>query len=151
MDGMLGGLARWLRMLGQDVVYSTQLSDNELLELAKKEQRALLTRDLELYKRANSRGLDTFYVDDQTESGRLTVVAKRYGVPLNVNMNQANCPLCNTPLESAPKEQLADRLQKGTYNNYNQFWQCPHCKQVYWQGSHWKQIQRILKQTQQKL
>lgn len=138
-------------MLGQDVVYSTKLSDNELLELAKKEQRALLTRDLELYKRANSRELDTFYVDEPTESGRLAAVANRYKIPLDINMDKANCSLCNTPLESASKEQLADQLQKGTYASYSQFWQCPHCRQVYWQGSHWKQIQKTLKQTQQKL
>ena len=29
-DGMLGKLTRWLRMLGQNVKYSVQLSDEEL-------------------------------------------------------------------------------------------------------------------------
>ena len=59
-DGMLGKLARWLRMLGQDVIYSVQFSDNELLELAKAECRVLLTKDLELYKRAIGTGLRCF-------------------------------------------------------------------------------------------
>ena len=62
VDGMLGKLTRWLRMLGQDVLYSVQLGDSELLELAKKEDRILLTKDFELYKRATGRGLDTYYV-----------------------------------------------------------------------------------------
>ena len=30
-DGMLGKLTRWLRMLGQDVTYSTQFEDADLL------------------------------------------------------------------------------------------------------------------------
>lgn len=47
-DGMLGKLTRWLRMLGQDVRYSVQFDDSELLVLAKKEERVLLTKDLEL-------------------------------------------------------------------------------------------------------
>jgi uncharacterized protein with PIN domain len=51
-DGMLGSLTRWLRMLGQDIVYSVKLGDSQLLELAKREERALLTKDCELYKRA---------------------------------------------------------------------------------------------------
>ena len=50
-DAMLGKLTRWLRMLGQDVEYSTKLSDDELLASAKAEGRILLTRDFELYQR----------------------------------------------------------------------------------------------------
>ena len=37
-DGMLGKLARWLRMLGHDVIYSVVFNDFEILELAKKER-----------------------------------------------------------------------------------------------------------------
>ena len=81
-DGMLGKLTRWLRMLGQNVKYSVQLSDEELLEAAKVEGRVLLTRDFELYKRAIVRGVDAFYVEGITESNRLAEVAKRYGLTL---------------------------------------------------------------------
>ncbi len=150
-DGMLGKLARWLRMMGQDVVYSVQLVDDELLKLAKNENRALLTRDFELYKRAIARGLDALYVDGKTESGRLAQVAKRYSVPLAIDMDKSHCPICNTPLKATPKEKLKDKVEKNTYIYYNQFWQCPHCGQVYWQGAHWKQIATALAQAQEKL
>jgi uncharacterized protein with PIN domain len=50
-DGMLGKLARWLRILGHDVIYLVEFEDSELLKLAKKEESVLLTKDLELYKR----------------------------------------------------------------------------------------------------
>ena len=66
-DGMLGKLARWLRMLGHDVIYLVEFDDSELLELAKKEERVLLTKDLDLYKRAIGRGLDSYYVEGKTE------------------------------------------------------------------------------------
>ena len=62
-DSMLGKLARWLRMLGHDVTYNVELDDNVLLEVAKKENRVLLTRDLELYQRAIDKDLDAFYVE----------------------------------------------------------------------------------------
>jgi uncharacterized protein len=149
-DGMLGKLARWLRMLGQDVIYSTELSDNELLDLAKVECRVLLTKDFELYKRAINRGLDSFYVEGKTEVERLAEVAKRYGVELVVDMDKSHCPICNTKLQAAPKEQLKDELEPNTYIYYDKFWKCPNCGQVYWQGAHWNQIDKTITQAQQK-
>jgi uncharacterized protein len=149
-DGMLGKLARWLRIVGQDVIYSTTLSDNELLELSKAESRVLLTRDFELYKRAISRGLDSFYVEGKTESDRLAEIAKRYEVELVVDMDKSHCPLCNTKLASASKEQLKDELEENTYRYYDRFWGCPNCGQVYWQGAHWKEINGMLIRSQNK-
>ena len=149
-DGMLGKLARWLRMLGQDVIYSVQFDDAQLLELAKKEQRVLLTRDFELYKRAIARGIDAYYVEGKSESDRLAEIAKRYGVPLVIDMEKSHCPVCNSMLKAMPKEQLSGELEKNTFTYYDKFWKCPNCGQVYWQGAHWKQITNTLTQAQQK-
>ncbi len=150
-DGMLGRLTRWLRMLGQDVAYSVKLNDGQLLEIAKAENRALLTRDFELYKRAIARGLDAYYVDAKTEAGRLAQVAERYGVSLEIDMDKSHCPICNTKLEVATKEQLADKLEKSTYTYYDKFWRCPNCGQIYWQGAHWKQITNTLARAREEL
>lgn len=149
-DGMLGKLTRWLRMLGQDVAYSTVLCDNELLELAKAEGRVLLTRDLQLYKRAVARGLDAFFVGGKSEAERLAEVAERYGVALVVDMDASRCPVCNGKLVAVAKEQVAGAVQKNTFAHYDRFWRCPDCGQVYWQGAHWKQIEKTLSEAQQK-
>jgi len=148
-DGMLGKLTRWLRMLGQDVIYSVKFNDNELLDLAKAEARVLLTKDLELYRRAIGRGLAAFYVEGETEAARLAEMAKRYGLALAVDMDKSHCPVCNTKLAATPKEQLKDELEENTYRYYERFWRCPNCGQVYWQGAHWKQITKTLSQAQQ--
>jgi uncharacterized protein with PIN domain len=150
-DAMLGGLARWLRMMGQDVVYSTELVDNQLLELSRSDDRALLTRDFELYKRAIGRGLDAFYVQEQAESGRLAEIAKRYGISLEIDMDKAHCPICNIKVQAAPKKELKNQVQPNTYAHYDRFWCCPNCGQIYWQGAHWAQINYTLTQAQTKL
>ena len=150
VDGMLGKLTRWLRMLGQDVVYSVEFNDSELLALTKKQERVLLTKDFELYKRAIGRGLDAYYIEGKTESERLAEVAKRYGLPLIVDMDKSHCPICNTKLNPAPKELLKDELEKNTFTYYDKFWKCPNCGQIYWQGANWKQINNTLTQAQQK-
>ncbi len=150
-DGMLGKLTRWLRMLGYDVVYSTQLSDNELLELAKAEKRTLITKDLELYKRAIIRGIDAFYIEGKTESNRLAEISKRYGLSLEIDMDKSHCPICNSPIKPVSKEELNDQLEPNTYRYYERFWRCPNCGQVYWQGAHWKQITKTLTEALQKI
>lgn len=76
-DEMLGRSSRWLRMLGQDVKYF-KASDNDLLEVSKNENRILLTRDLELFRRAKGRGLKTFFVEGEDEAERLANVSKRF-------------------------------------------------------------------------
>jgi len=149
-DGMLGSLTGWLRMLGQDIVYSVKLDDSQLLGLAKREERVLLTKDFQLYKRAISRDLDAFYVEGKSEPERLSEVAKRYGFTLEIDMDKSHCPVCNTPLKASPKEELQGELEENTYTYYDNFWRCPNCGQIYWQGAHWKYIQRTLNQAQQK-
>ncbi len=148
---MLGKLSRWLRMLGHDVLYSTKLNDSELLEVAKKESRILLTKDLELYQRAVAKSIDTYYVKGETESDHLAELAQQYNLTLTVDMERSHCPICNTKLKSKPKEQLTSELKKNTLTYYNQFWRCPNCGQVYWQGAHWKQITNTLNEAQKKL
>ena len=144
VDGMLGKLARWLRMMGHDTMYDVCLEDRELLEIAKFEHRVLLTKDKELYKRAATRGLEAFYVEGKSEAERLAEIADRYGLSLVIDMDKSHCPICNTPIKSTQKEQIETLLKSNTARYYEQFWQCPNCGQIYWQGAHWKQITNIL-------
>src|ERR1051325_9467164 len=44
-DVMVGKLARWLRLLGFDVLYSNRCDDDEIVRRAAAENRTLLTRD----------------------------------------------------------------------------------------------------------
>jgi uncharacterized protein with PIN domain len=143
-DGMLGKLTRWLRMLGQDAKYSVKFDDARLLIIAKKEKRALLTRDLALYQQAAAKGIDALYLEGETEGERLAELAKRFNIPLNVDMAASRCPKCNTRVRPISKEEVGDKVQRNTYVNYDEFWQCPKCRQVYWQGAHWTKIRKTL-------
>lgn len=54
---MLGGLARWLRILGLDAHYDPELDDPELVDRAVAEDRLILTRDAQLVERRDARDL----------------------------------------------------------------------------------------------
>jgi len=150
-DGMLGKLTRWLRMLGQDVKYSTQFEDDELIVTAKKEHRVLLTRDAELYQRAVAKGIDAFYVDGRTEPERLAELAERFDFPLAIDLKRSRCPRCNTKIRSTPKDKLAGKVEKNTFTYYDEFWKCPKCGNIYWQGAHWISIRATLEEAEKNL
>jgi len=147
VDGMLGKLARWLRMMGDDVEYSTSMDDPELLEIAKKEHRVLLTRDFSLYQQAVAKGVEAHYVEGKTEQEKLAELAARFGINLEIDMATSRCPKCNTPIKSAPIEKVADRVEKSTLERVTKFWECPKCGQVYWQGAHWTKIRETLENS----
>ena len=65
---MLGKLARWLRLLGYDSSYYRDIEDKKLLELAKINDRVLITRDKEVVQKAKKTGSQPTW---QTEKNRL--------------------------------------------------------------------------------
>ena len=141
---MLGKLARWLRILGYDVEYSNNLGDKELIETAKAEGRVLLTRDLQLFQQASMHGAESFLVEGTEDSEKLAILANRFDLRLQVDVSVSRCPKCNTTINVLPKERVAGRVPEKTFSRYLEFWECPHCKKVYWQGAHWKKINQTL-------
>jgi uncharacterized protein with PIN domain len=131
-------------MLGHNVKYSNKLDDAKLITIAKKERRILLTRDLELYQQAIAKGLDAFYLEGTTEAERLAFLARRFKIELEINMEKSRCPKCNTRVKPIPKEKVINKIEKNTFSNYNEFWECPKCEKIYWQGAHWARIRNTL-------
>lgn len=143
-DGMLGKFTRWLRLLGFDVEYANDMEDKKLMARAEKEKRILLTRDLELFQQANAHSVDSFLVEGKTEAERLACLAKKYEFPLDIDITVSRCPKCNTQIKAISKESVAKKVEEATFRYYNEFWQCPNCGQIYWQGAHWKKIANTL-------
>jgi hypothetical protein len=150
-DGMLGKLTRWLRLLGYDVEYSSRLDDAQLITSAKKERRILLTRDLELYHQAVAKGIDAFYLDGKTGAENLSQLARRFNVKLDVDMAVSRCTKCNVVVRPISKEKVVDKVEKSTFSYYNEFWECPKCGQIYWQGAHWTRIKKTLEAAKENL
>jgi uncharacterized protein with PIN domain len=150
-DGMLGKLTRWLRILGHNVNYSNKLNDSQLITIAKKEGRVLLTRDLELYQQAAAKSVNAFYIDGKTEAEKLAKLAQRFNIKLEADLTISRCPKCNTRVIPVPREEVADKVKKTTYSHYEEFWKCPKCGQVYWQGAHWTRIRKTLETAKETL
>jgi len=149
VDGMLGGLAKWLRMLGQTVEYDTCATDNLLLEQASKNQMILLTRDEELHRRAVAKRIPCLSVQGATEIERLAEVSKTFNLSLEISMAETKCPECGGNLHEASKSALSGIVPEKSLALYDKFWVCNTlgCGKVYWMGSHWRQIHNTLEKA----
>ncbi|MGC9083484.1 MAG: Mut7-C RNAse domain-containing protein [Anaerolineae bacterium] len=138
-DGMLGRLARWLRLLGYDTAYENDTDDLELARRARAEGRILLTRDRALAAR---RGLQTLLIESERVQEQVRQVVETLGPPPNPALSR--CSLCNVPLEPATPQQVADRVPPYVLQTQKRFGVCPLCRRVYWSGTHLQHMRRYL-------
>ena len=151
LDGMLGKLTRWLRMMGHDAMYLNDTKDQELVAVAVKENRVLLTSDVALYRFATARGANAYLVKEPTEAERLAGLASRFKLNLSVDAPDSRCPVCGAPLAKALKSEVREKIPAATFNAFDEFWNCSNleCGKVYWQGSHWENINAVLEKAKE--
>lgn len=141
LDVHLGKLAKTLRFLGFDTLYRNDYDDPEIVDIAAKEKRIILTRDRHLLQaRAVSRG---YWVRSGQVDEQLGEVLKRFDLFSQI-APFTRCQLCNGYIESAEKEEVWHLLEPKTKLYYNSFFQCRDCSQVYWRGSHFGKLQAKL-------
>ena len=138
-DGMLGRLAKWLRAAGHDVVYEAPFDDLALADRARREGRVLLTRDHELARR---RGLRCLLIEGEDIESQLRQVLTLFPAPAA----GSRCLLCNVPLEAVPLSAVQDFVPPYVRQRQQDYWLCPSCRRVYWQGTHWAAMSKELEE-----
>jgi len=145
-DCMLGRLAKWLRILGFDVVYLSKAEDSELAAIARRENRILLTRDTGLIERTAKRPNRLFIRSDDWED-QVVQVLDELGLWDKVRTT-TRCVACNMPLKPITRERAKNLVTPYVGEHAAAFALCPGCDKVFWQGSHTgdmeRKIERIL-------
>lgn len=132
VDGMLGSLARWLRILGYDAAYDSRHDDPELARIAAAEGRVLLTRDVQLSRR---RGIRALLVESQRLDEQLAQVVGAFGLCLDGPFGR--CSLCNEALDEVTHDDVRDEVPPYVLQTQSRFMRCPSCGKIYWRGTHW--------------
>ena len=132
-DVMVGKLARWLRILGFDVLYSNVFEDEEILRIAEEEQRIILTRDSHLAARRRVRA-QCVLVESGEHKEQVRQVLRTFG--LTEFRVFSRCLECNAPLDPIDKEAVFERVPPYVYLTQERFATCPSCKRIYWHGTH---------------
>lgn len=143
VDAMLGKLATWLRLTGNDAFYSTRIHDDDFLQIAIEQQRVLLTSDAILSRRAEDAGIE-FMLVRGTVDEEVASVFLRFGISPVADPSKSRCTKCNgslTHLVDDEKERIKEYVPDQTYRHYTEFWLCEYCKSVFFQGGQWKNIE----------
>jgi len=143
-DVNVGRLAKWLRILGYDTLFQRDLDDDELIRIAVREGRVLLTKDTRILRR----GL--------AFTGRLNVVLVRSGkvreqlrqvvqlLDLKITNPFSRCPECNQPLVPRERDEVQGLVPPYVFQTQAHYMQCPACQRIYWRGTHWQRMRKEL-------
>jgi uncharacterized protein with PIN domain len=143
-DRMLGTLAKWLRILGFDTYYANNLiNDLEVINIAKKEKRILLTRDKNLIYQARRENIFVIEISATELDEQLKVALE--DVEINQDLILTRCLICNSVLDDIKIDDVKDKIPDRVFKSNKKFWCCKNCDKIYWKGSHYdKMMAKIL-------
>ena len=135
-DRMLGKLAKKLRLLGFDTLYFPEEKEEKLLSIAMEQDRILLTKDTDFYKKAMKTGVKIFLLKSDRWRSQLKAVFDKFKIKSSDLTLFSRCMECNEPLETVDKEEIRDRIPEYIYLTHDEFKICKKCGRVYWKGTH---------------
>ncbi len=134
VDAMLGSLARWLRILGFDTAYDPTIHDAELVEIARAEDRVLLTRDRRLVLRKRAR--NSILIEPDGVERQLRQVLEALALEVGAGDVWGRCLRCNRALEDLDAERARPRVPPFVARTQKSFRHCPECGRIYWRATH---------------
>ena len=142
-DRMLGKLAKWLRVLGYDVVYLRQAADEKIVERLR-EGRIFLTRG----RRAGSwHQLGRVFVVTANEPQKqLREVVRGLRLAMIDAELFSRCLSCNCLLDTVNREEVRAEVPDYIYQTQSQFHRCCDCGKIYWPGSHSEKMRQQLEE-----
>ncbi|MFB6132775.1 MAG: Mut7-C RNAse domain-containing protein [Halanaeroarchaeum sp.] len=135
LDAMCGGIRTILRMAGYDAAYTLERNvetDEAIEALARAEDRVLITRDEELARSTP----DAILLRAKETDAQLEELAVE-GFELSLS-DPVRCSRCNSPVEELDGGESTPPSAPDPADQ--RCWRCRECGQVYWKGSHWKDV-----------
>lgn len=149
-DRMAGSLCRYLRLMGYDTRDANDLpagdrkEDTRILQMARQEERIVLTRDGEFSRRDPCM---VYYLSSEKLEEQLRELISAHLIAPELRLSR--CSVCNTPLTLITIEDLI-HLNEGVIlpelsaDNTPAFW-CHTCRKGYWEGSHTRNMRVMMR------
>jgi len=139
-DRMLGRLAKWLRVLGCDVIYGQHLAGHGLIRAARADDRLILTRD---HRLARKQPPPFLFIDSNDYVEQLRQVMGACDLRSGAGLF-TRCLVCNSPLEPRPKAAVEKLVPPYVFSTQESFSWCAGCQRLYWPGTHQQKMLDLL-------
>jgi uncharacterized protein with PIN domain len=138
---MLGGLMRWLRIIGHDTAYESHIEDEVLVRRCLVEGRVLLTRDRRLLEEWRIKR--ALLISEEKPLEQLREVVMRLDLDCSAPLF-LRCTLCNTLVQAADRASVRGRVPERIWQEKERFARCTRCDRIYWEGSHTRRMRARL-------
>jgi uncharacterized protein with PIN domain len=143
-DSMLGRLAKWLRALGYDVLYTKKLDEQAAMRFLET-GRIILTRNTRLKSRLPED--KAILIEHDRLEDQLAQLVVSGVIKFDPNAAFRRCMRCNSPLKPLSRLEAADLVPEHVYHSYSHFFSCPACGRVYWPGTHHEGMKKLLEKS----
>jgi uncharacterized protein with PIN domain len=121
-------------MLGYDTVYYRGEDAYSLIKSAREEGRVILTRSIQFTpERPEDR---IVRIGENKPSLQLRELVQRKIISLQEEPFFSRCLLCNALITEIPREEAEGKVPDFIFHQQREFFRCPQCSRIYWQGSH---------------
>jgi len=149
-DSMLGKLSRFLRFLGHDTLYRIDEDIESMLKNALDNNRIILTQARKVLQLSNRKGVKSVMMPTTNIIDQLQVLKQELNLVMQIPPKKMRCSICNGDLLDRNKNEIADKIPKGTFEYYDTFWECKECGKIFWLGSHWEDIKRTIAEVEKR-
>jgi uncharacterized protein len=147
VDNNVGKLAVWLRALGYDALFINPIHDDDLVRIARDENRVILTKDTGVMQRrvVNSGQVRALFIEGSDWTRQLEQVVR--DLHLRPGAAFTRCISCNSLLSPAARDDAIAHVPPKIIAMHKFFWYCCNCRSFFWQGSHWQRMTDVLKRV----
>jgi uncharacterized protein with PIN domain len=142
-DVMLGRLARWLRVLGYDTLYTRKCIDSLHIVQAYREDRIILTRNSKIYKKIGPER--ALFINFDNFRKQIGEVIDTLNLNFDSNVFLSRCLECNLLLIPLPREEAQTKVPPYVFQTIEEFKTCPQCSKIFWSGTHIEEMERLIK------
>jgi uncharacterized protein len=143
VDNNAGKLVKWLRMMGYDTAFFNGTDDWQMVMIALKEDRVILTRDTQILKRGviASGRVKALFIQSDNQEEQVRQVVETFHLDTESGLFTI-CLEDNGPLEVKTKAQVEGRVPPYVFSTQEKYMECPVCHRIYWKGTHWQAMMK---------